>query len=376
MAIRIDKATLRPAKRLPNGTLRADAILTRTGVFEYTQPDGSVRREYRPDSEVGRPESLDSFALVPVTNGHPPEMVTARNSRKYMVGSVGSDVKMDGPLMIAGITVSDADTIAEMDRGKTECSNGYHCDLVETPGVTPQGEAYDAIQTNIRGNHLAIVPAGRAGVARVRMDGAGYESSINPASAPEKMTMDLAQALEALGAAKARADKAEQDVTATTAALAKAEGERDAAKARADKAEQARTDAAKTDAAALDKRVSDRVSLERNAAPVLGADVDMRKMNDREIKAAVVLKLDGATIPATQSDVYVDARYDGAIERVAGGAEALAVARAAAEELRGGAKPLAPGGNTRADDIDEGAARARMEARSANAWKNPIKGDK
>ena len=45
-------------------------------------------------------------------------------------------------------------------------SLGYNLDLIEEPGEW-NGEKYDAIQTNIRINHLAIVDKARAGSNRI-----------------------------------------------------------------------------------------------------------------------------------------------------------------------------------------------------------------
>lgn len=57
---------------------------------------------------------------------------------------------------------------------REECSCGYHCDLDPTPGVTPGGERFDAIQKNIRYNHLALGPGGGWGrggsTVRLRLD--------------------------------------------------------------------------------------------------------------------------------------------------------------------------------------------------------------
>ena len=58
-----------------------------------------------------------------------------------------------------------------MERGKLEISCGYTCDTEEKPGTHPIWGDYDAIQRNILGNHVAIVDQGRAGTAKVRMDG-------------------------------------------------------------------------------------------------------------------------------------------------------------------------------------------------------------
>jgi hypothetical protein len=56
----------------PEGFLRIPAAVTRVGVFNYKQPDGSVIRELRLPEEVFNPDSLSSLKSIPITNDHPP----------------------------------------------------------------------------------------------------------------------------------------------------------------------------------------------------------------------------------------------------------------------------------------------------------------
>lgn len=156
---------------MADGRLRVDGLLTRTGVFEYRNGDGSLRREYRDPAEVFSETSLESFEGVPVTVEHPPTMVNAGNAKQYAVGTLQGTPRQDGDHVLGTMIVFDGDAVSAMERGKVAVSCGYECDLVEVPGVSPTGEKYDARQTNIRGNHVAIVSSARAGQsARVRMD--------------------------------------------------------------------------------------------------------------------------------------------------------------------------------------------------------------
>jgi hypothetical protein len=168
---RIDLGSLASPTRRADGTMVAQARITRTGVFTYRNADGSERKEYRPTTSVHDAKSLASFQLVPITDDHPPSMLTSQNARMFSVGAVGQDVHRDGDHVVATIGVHDANTIKKMDAGKVFVSCGYDCELDETPGTAPNGEHYDAVQTQIVGNHLAIVDNPRAGVtAAVRMD--------------------------------------------------------------------------------------------------------------------------------------------------------------------------------------------------------------
>lgn len=170
---RLDRGELKPARRMPDGRLIAEGLLTRAGVFSYRNPDGSERRELRPPEEVFRADALQSFAMVPLTNDHPTDLLDTKTARRHAVGGVGENVRKDEDFVRAPITVWDADTIAQMEAGKLALSCGYQVDLDETPGVHPLYGRYDAVQRNIRGNHVALVQAGRAGeAARVRMDAA------------------------------------------------------------------------------------------------------------------------------------------------------------------------------------------------------------
>lgn len=350
MATRYDLGTLRPAQTRGDGRLIVDAHITRSGVFSYRNPDGTTRREYRPPDEVFKADSLSTFALVPVTNDHPPEGVTSRNARKYAVGSVGENVRQDGDHVTAQLVVFDQGVIDAMARGKRDVSCGYECDLDETPGVTPSGERYDAIQRNIVGNHLAIVSVGRAGSARVRMDGA---VQLGAEGATGDLIMDeLKQALADAATQKVRADVAEQ-------ALAALRKDADATKARLDAAveELAAERKARTDAAtALPDLVKARVALETRAQPILG-DAFRADSDDRALRCAVVEKVTGVKLGDDKSADYVTARYDAAIER----AETSAgVMRGQAEIIVRGRVDAAPAGPESPGSADR--ARAEMIA--------------
>lgn len=178
----MDIGALRPAKRRSDGTVVAEALLARCGVQEYLEPDGTTRRELRLPEDVFAPESLASFAQVPVCDDHPPSMLTADNARDYTCGATGSSVVPDDDHVRSTIAVFDGELVRKMEAGKLQVSNGYTCDLEETPGVHPTYGPYDAIQRNIVGNHVAVVDHGRAGTARMRLDGASI--MVEPAGTP------------------------------------------------------------------------------------------------------------------------------------------------------------------------------------------------
>lgn len=70
--LRYDKASpLSKPVRLPNGFVRAEGYLTRSGIFVYRDAQGKTVRELRPPEEVMHADSLASFGMMPVTNEHP-----------------------------------------------------------------------------------------------------------------------------------------------------------------------------------------------------------------------------------------------------------------------------------------------------------------
>lgn len=151
-------ATADPA----TGFLHLEGRISRTGVQRYRDAEGNEWGELRRAEDVFHPDALASFRHVVVTNDHPADFVTVRNVRDVQAGQVGSDVRPDGVHVRAPIVVTDAATILAIRDGKTELSCGYSADMVEDAGEL-EGEAYQLRQTNIRGNHLAIVDRARGG---------------------------------------------------------------------------------------------------------------------------------------------------------------------------------------------------------------------
>ncbi len=144
--------------------LAVTANLTRTGVFHYRQPDGTVRRELRPPEEVFHPESLKTLKGATITDDHPAK-VDPSNWKRETIGHVASTPHRAGKFVQGEIHIHHDVAIDKAERGKLrELSCGYDCDLDPTPGEW-EGEPYDAVQRNIRYNHVAAGPVGwgRAG---------------------------------------------------------------------------------------------------------------------------------------------------------------------------------------------------------------------
>lgn len=166
--IRLDSVPVNQANFTEEGYLVDRPILTTTGIFEYTNPDGSTRRELRLPDEVFDEESLKSYKGKPIVITHDAGLITKNNVGEEQIGTILSDGYKDRDSVRAEIVIHDTN---EMKRsGLKELSLGYNLELDETPGIW-NGEKYDAIQRDIRINHLALVREARAGDnARLNID--------------------------------------------------------------------------------------------------------------------------------------------------------------------------------------------------------------
>ena len=166
--IRLDSLPLGQTMFTHEGYLMDRPILTSIGIFEYHNPDGSVRRELRLPEEVFAKESLESYKGKPIIVTHDAGLIDKNNVHDEAIGTILSEGYQDGDDVRAEIVIHDTDEMREC-RLK-ELSLGYNLDLDETPGEW-NGEPYDAIQRNIRINHLALVREARAGEqARLNID--------------------------------------------------------------------------------------------------------------------------------------------------------------------------------------------------------------
>lgn len=317
-----DAVAVAGTRRRDDGYLVADARIARTGVQTYLgrevgKPDRALVRVYRPGSEVFSADTLASAAHRPVTNDHPAEMVTSANWKQHAVGQTSDEVAGEGIFIRVPLMVSDEAAIKDIEAGKRELSAGYTCDLDFTAGTTPSGEAYDAVQKNIRLNHVAIIARGRAGhevrigdgaahwgaspvptadrkdpdmpdtLRNVVVDGLSVSTTDQGAAAIEKLTKDRDEARRA----KSDAD------TAHNAALASKDEEIGKLKADLKTAQ----DAANID---VSKLVADRVALEGQVKAIDSA-IDPKGKTDADLRKAAVASKLGDEMVADASEAEV-----------------------------------------------------------------------
>ena len=152
--------------KTPEGFLVCHSVpICRTGMQEYTKQELGVKdrdgflKVYREEREVFKPSAIASFEGKPVTDDHPPVGVDASNYASYTKGTVQNVRRGSGEdrdKLICDLVVYDAALIAKIDAGKREISCGYECKYIEMDDGT-------YCQTDIIGNHVAVVEEGRAG---------------------------------------------------------------------------------------------------------------------------------------------------------------------------------------------------------------------
>ncbi len=151
--------------KTPEGFLICHNVpIARTGTYKYLSCEigldgNNVVEVYREPEEVFDQRTLSSFEGKAFTDTHPSVDVNTDNWSMYSKGEVSNVRKGNGDnadKIMADIIVRDPIVINEIESGaKREISAGYECEYVEK-----NGKIY---QTNIRGNHVALVQEGRAG---------------------------------------------------------------------------------------------------------------------------------------------------------------------------------------------------------------------
>lgn len=316
-------------RRSEDGALIVPGRLARTGIQQYNHGDGTVLHEYRPPDEVFDGEAVASFDGLTATDLHPDAgMVTPDTFRNLSRGHI-QNPRQDGDWLTVDFYIKDGELISLIESGeRTELSAGYLATLDMTPGTTPSGERYDAVQRGIRGNHAAVLPSGhaRAGRQARLLDSNNNEIIYMPQEGQEmkrmsdiKITIDgIAYTLQGDDTAKQALDRLVATAAANVAAV-------EAATARADEAEQKASqleaDLAKaTDPARIDAMTRARAELVDSARRVAQKkDLDVTG-SDRDI---MLRALDASGVPKLddKSDDYVRARFDARLEALKADAE-------------------------------------------------------
>jgi uncharacterized protein len=318
-------------KMVAGGFMVAVAKSVRTGVQDYLgtelgKPEMNVVRVYRPASEVFSDASLRSFSHAPITDDHPAVMVDSSNWKDLAKGEVSTAAKKDGDWITLPLLFKDQAVIDKVKNGKRGLSAGYTCDLEWTSGMTEDGTKYDAIQRNIKINHLALVDMGRAGSeARVQMDskpwGVAPFTPDRASTGGGHMTVQLAKVIvdgltiETTDQGVQVIQKLQSQLTDANAAFEKMkkEKEEDVKKKDAELgAKDAEILALKSkvlDTKALDAAVAARSQVVDKARAMM-PDVKVDGVSDADIRRAVVAHKVGASVVDGKPDDYVLGFFD------------------------------------------------------------------
>lgn len=320
-----------------NGFLVDTPIVARIGAQTYYKADGTPRVEFRPASEVFKPESLATYQGKPITLGH--VTVNSKNAKQVVVGSCsGAGVRADNGVEVP-VTVYDSEAIGKAkSKIAAELSVGYTSVDIEEPGwgCNETGEyildkdkndseipaswvRFDAVQTEITVNHVAMVFKGRAGIAKLNLDSEQefpYDEFV-PNKTDEDLNMkkikidgveyevpvQVAIALE-------KADAAVSGISvkvdaAVDAAVSVITAERDQLKVKVDSIPE-------LIAAALEKVKTDEAALVALVATAADFGVKADGLDAKAIKLAVIKEASGIDASA-KDDAYIDASFDFAV---------------------------------------------------------------
>ena len=147
-----------------------DNPITKAGVFQYLGREcgmmnapQQVFNVYRPESELQRQEFLDSIKLLPFTIGH--KMLGKGYEPadgKQIDGVTGENPYYKDGVVYCDLRIFTERLPTQIENGVKDLSLGYRMKFIPQKGVW-NGKNYDIIQTNLRGNHLALVGEGRSG---------------------------------------------------------------------------------------------------------------------------------------------------------------------------------------------------------------------
>lgn len=379
----VEDAILDGTRKTKDGYLIAAVKCARTGIQYYTgdelgRPELDVVPVYRPEAEVFDKDSLASYVGKPCTDNHPSVAVDSENWKELSIGSIHEGVLREGEYVRIPITLMDAETVEKVEAGKREISMGYTMSLDWTPGTTPGGESFEAVQRNIRINHLAIVDKGRAGSECRVGDGDTWATAPSPNNnnLPTKDTMSdtlqevtvdglpiktTGQGAAAIAKLQKDNDSLQAKVDAADTDHAKAIAEKDKELAAKD-AEIDKLKKAQVDDAELDRRAEARASLISDASR-LAKDADFKGMTDADIRKEAVKAVYGEDAVKDKSEAYIEARFDVALD-------------SAKDSSQGGDNNFRQAVQTRdhsANDSDNG--QDAYEKRLSDGWKTQPAGN-
>lgn len=203
--------------------------ITRTGVFKYSGrsiPGADPTKIYnvlRPVEEVSSPEAIKSFQLLPIIDDHPSGLLSPNlpAEEKGTHGTTGEDVVFDGDILYAPVRIFSETLKSLISLGKKQLSAAYKCRYEKSSGFF-KGLAYDYIQRDIRGNHIALVAEGRSGPDIAVLDSMAFDHfdlALDQTETEESQMADDAKAKDESKEDSVTEEKAEMTLSEVVATL-------------------------------------------------------------------------------------------------------------------------------------------------------------
>jgi hypothetical protein len=358
-------------EKTPEGFLRVVADFARAGIQEYRAgeiPYSQLPRRFRDDpyqvvrvlrpaEEVFDKAAMRSFALKPVTNNHPPRFVDAKNFKKHAVGTAQDKIERVEDRLRVGLILQDQEAIDEVEAGKDQLSAGYSSRVVWGAGDDPVFGHYDAKQTAIRGNHIAVVDKARGG-PEIRINDS-WPSATKPEKGikmAERTINGIAiefsdQGCQAVDHLVTQADKTAGKVAALEAQLTDAQAANEKLQGELD----AQKSAQLTDED-VEAKVSERLEVIDDARK-LHPKIEVKGKTLTEIKTEAIKHADKAFEFKKTSADYVDGVFESFVAKAPDTSK---------ESLR---KATQSAGFTDSNPDIAGDAQRKFTERNENAWK-------
>lgn len=313
-----DKSTFKVTHRefTDEGFLKVPGRVAKTGTQQYTrkelQLDGdpnAIVTVYRPEDEVFKAESLDSYNGADITIRHPGELVNAKNYSQTSKGIVRGAGRRDGDFVLADLVIKDQAAIDDINSGNAELSAGYTHELVAEDGVSPSGETYQYMQRDIKINHVAIVPMARAGrQARIFDNHQQREMTMT-----HKIVLDSGRSVDVEDEATALLvtdafDRLNKEATDSKAEIERLKATIDA------KDEEIKTLNVKSSDEELKTRVERIAKVKDAALKIVGDQFTTDSVDDVEIMRSAMQAVRPATDWKDKSPEYIQASFDMALE--------------------------------------------------------------
>jgi len=314
------------------GYLKIPVYFSRVGIQDYKIGNETIK-ELRPPEEVFAENSMASFVGKPVTFLHPKEEVNPSNIKKYQIGHImnfdrcGDGIRTEGDILVTHKSAIDYILDRKKAKKDVQLSCGYSVDLFDEVGEY-EGQRFDKVQRNIKGNHVAIVSKGRAGDnVKMRLDSQQNDNKIGGFKMKLKLDAIAGTNIGSVTIDTDNADSVSEIIkdreSSVVSELKKLKADADKIQAKLDSAvdEKAKLETEKKELSEkldsfnttekIDELLAAREEL-REVAKTAGVKID--GLEEIDAKKEIIKKVfDNADLEG-KSDDYLNARFDSAVE--------------------------------------------------------------